>query len=69
MISAADSMAEAEAGNASDNNISVNSEQLNNLWQRIRYFLNGKDDEGNDVEHGTTGRIRFTEICELKTSM
>ena len=69
MISAVDSMAEADAANTSENNLSVNSEHRNNLWQRIRNFLNGKDDEGNDVEHGTPGRVRFTEICELKGSM
>ena len=57
------------AVNTSNNpvaNISANSESLNQLWQRVRYFLNGKDDLGNDVEHGRPGRVRFTELCELK---
>jgi len=45
MISAADSMMEqAEAANDSNGNISMNSEILNELWQRIRYHLNGKDE-------------------------
>lgn len=58
------------AANTSSNpvaNISANAENLNNLWERVRYFLNGKDDMGHDVEHGRPGRVRFTEICELKS--
>ena len=27
------------------------ADQLNELWQRVRQFLNGKDDQGQDVEH------------------
>ena len=37
-------MEEAQSKDASIANISSNSEALNDLWQRIRYFLNGKDD-------------------------
>ena len=50
-------------------NISANSENLNKLWQRVRYFLNGKDDEGKDVEHSMPGRVRFTEVCTQKASL
>lgn len=33
----------------------------------MRYFLNGKDEEGNPVEGMVKpGRIRFTELCETK---
>lgn len=28
--------------------------------------MNGKDEEGNPVEHQGPGRVRFTEICEIK---
>ena len=64
-----DEAASAVGGNASALNTSVNTEHLNALWQRIKYFLNGKDELGNDVEHAKTGRARFAEICELKSSM
>ena len=42
------------------------ADQLNDLWARVRQFLNGKDADGQDVEHQTPGRRRFTEICEQK---
>ena len=32
----------------------------------MRQFLNGKDEDGQDVEHAQPGRVRFTEICENK---
>jgi hypothetical protein len=45
MMSAADSMMEqAEIALGGSANISVNSDILNELWQRIRYHLNGKDE-------------------------
>lgn len=41
----------AAAKDVSTANISLDSENLNALWQRVRYFLNGKDELGNEVEH------------------
>ena len=62
--------AAAAGNNASAANVStVSSDELNNLWQRVRYFLNGKDELGNDVEHTAGGRKRFTELCETKGSL
>ena len=65
---AADSMMEDAAANTSLN-VSQSAEDLNNLWQRIRSFLNGRDDEGNLVEHSQPGRVRFTKICEDRQRM
>ena len=52
-----------------DGNPSAEAEKLNELWQRVRYFLNGKDSEGNDVDYQGGGRRKFTQLCELKSSM
>ena len=71
-ILTADSMmddTQAAAGSSKEVNISQNSENLNKLWQRVRYFLNGKDEEGKDVEYTNPGRKRFTEICLQKASL
>lgn len=60
------------AGAANPNSTTISSlqgENLNNLWKRLRYFLNGKDQLGNDVEHTAGGRKRFTEYCETQASI
>ena len=66
---AADSMMEDAAAANTSLNVSQSAEDLNNLWQRIRSFLNGRDDEGNLVEHSQPGRVRFTKICEDRQRM
>ena len=65
---AADSMMEDAAANTSLN-VLQSAEDLNNLWQRIRIFLKGRDDEGNLVEHSQPGRVHFTKICEDRQRM
>ena len=64
-----DDAASAGGANASAMNMTVDADALNALWQRVRYFLNGKDELGNDAEGSTPGRTRFTELCELKGGM
>ena len=66
---AADSMMEDAAATNTSLNVSQSAEDLNNLWQRIRAFLNGRDEEGNLVEHSQPGRVRFQEACEAKARM
>ena len=67
-----DAAAEAEVDGTTRNPALVTTpeeaERLNELWARVRLFLNGKDESGNDVEHSTPGRVRFTEICELQAA-
>ena len=50
-----DADAEAEVGGTAKNPAlsmtQVEADHLNDLWQRVRQFLNGKDDDGNQVEH------------------
>ena len=64
----ADSLLEEEESKnvSSVSAMSLGTSQLNNLWERVRYFLNGKDKDGNDLNNKAIGRGRFTEICELK---
>lgn len=64
----ADSLLEEEESKnvSSISAMSLGTSQLNNLWERVRYFLNGKDKDGNDLNNKAIGRGRFTEICELK---
>ena len=68
-----DAAAEAEVGGKPKNPaLSMKQEDadaLNELWSRMRQFLNGKDDEGNQVEHQEPGRVRFTQLCEEKASL
>lgn len=65
----ADSLLEEEEASknvSSVSAVSLGTSQLNQLWERMRYFLNGKDAEGNDLNNKAVGRARFTDICELK---
>ena len=63
-----DAVMEEGAASTTAANTSVNADRLNDLWQRVRYFLNGKDEDGNDVEHGNPGRVRFAESCQERAS-
>ena len=46
-----------------------NKEQLNTLWERVRYWMDGKNELGNPIEgQATTGSVRFTETCEIRST-